>query len=153
MSLISSEIIGKAGDVPVHAIKMKSSTGMEVTCLSYGATMTEVVYPDRTQNFENILLCASFSELINDSNTKPKYVGTIGRVANRIAKGKFSLDGCEFSLAVNNGDNHLHGGIIGFDKKVWGFETLTGDNEVGVAFTYTSPALEEGYPGTLKVLE
>jgi aldose 1-epimerase len=151
MSEISSKTVGNVDGVPVHAIKMKNSSGVEITCLSYGATMTEVSCPDRMKNIKNVLLCANFSELIDPNNSKPKYVGTIGRVANRIAKGRFSLDGREFSLAVNNGENHLHGGIVGFDKKVWSFETLMGDNEVGVVFACTSPAMEEGYPGTLQV--
>ncbi len=78
----------------------------------------------------------------------PYFGATVGRVANRIAKGRFTLDGKTYTLAVNNGPNHLHGGLKGFDKKLWQAEPQAG---AAVKFTYTSPDGEEGYPGTLAV--
>ena len=83
-------------------------------------------------------------------STAIRYFGAnVGRVANRIAKGKFTLDGKEYKLATNNGPNHLHGGKEGFDKIVWKAEIVKPDNGQAVKFTYVSPDGEEGYPGTL----
>ncbi len=84
-------------------------------------------------------------------DNKPKYVGTIGRVANRICDGKFILDNKEFVLATNNGKNHLHGGLIGFDKKNWTWRIIAEPDRVGAIFTYTSIDGEEGYPGNVQV--
>ena len=78
----------------------------------------------------------------------PYFGCTVGRVANRIAKGRFTLDGKTYTLAINNGPNHLHGGLKGFDKMLWKAEPQAG---AAVKFTYTSPDGEEGYPGTLAV--
>ena len=81
----------------------------------------------------------------------PHFGATTGRVANRIAKGQFTLDGKEYKLAVNNGPNSLHGGLKGFDKMVWKAEDASGPAGPAVKLTYTSPDGEEGYPGNLTV--
>lgn len=91
------------------------------------------------------------NDLLNINSNKPKYVGTIGRVANRIAKGKFTLENKEYNLIINNGENHLHGGRVGFDKRIWNWSLINEDNRVGVLFTLDVNDMEEGYPGDLKV--
>lgn len=83
-----------------------------------------------------------FAGYLNERN--PYFGATVGRVANRIAKGRFRLDGVEYQLAINNGENHLHGGTIGFDKRVW---QAYAHQDGRVTFTYSSPHMEEGYPG------
>ena len=148
---ISVSVIGHVSGIEINSIEIKNSCGMEATFITYGATMTRVAFSDNSQNIQNVLLCAEFLELIDPNNYKPKYVGTIGRVANRIGKGKFSHNGHDYSLAVNNGPNHLHGGLEGFDKKMWDFEVLDEPDRAGVRFSYVSPDKEEGYPGRLAV--
>jgi aldose 1-epimerase len=144
--------IGRCGDVTVNEIVMRASSGVKVTCLSYGATVNSAFIPDRNGFLEEVILCAPFEELISSESQKPKYVGTIGRVANRIAKGRFQLDEVEYSLAINNGENHLHGGIRGFDKQVWDFTLIREERRVGARFTLSSPDMEEGYPGNVEVV-
>jgi aldose 1-epimerase len=143
--------IGSILDTDVHQFTVRNSQGVQLTCLSYGATLNSLICPDRNGVLEEVILCASYDELISAESKKPKYVGTIGRVSNRIAKGKFDLDGSIYSLAINNGENHLHGGLRGFDKVVWSWSIIQEDDTAGVKFSYSSPHLEEGYPGTLEV--
>jgi aldose 1-epimerase len=127
---------------------LKNAHGMTVKIIDYGATVTEIHTPDRNGKPGNVVL--GFDNL-RQYLTESRFFGCIaGRVANRIAKGKFTLDGKEHALATNNGPNHLHGGVAGFDKKLWSAKTLpaTADG-VSVELTYISPAGEENYPGTL----
>ena len=121
---------------------------MEVTLLTYGATILSVKTPSKTSSVpEEVTLC---STTMDDLLQKTNYYGcTAGRVANRIAKGKFTVDNKEYSLVTNNGVNHLHGGTIGYDKVVWTPRVFCQANEVGVEFTYVSPDGEEGYPGNV----
>ena len=105
---------------------------------------------DKNGKYEDIML--GFDKLQDYINNPSPYFGAlIGRYANRIAKGKFKLDGKEYTLAQNNGVNHLHGGIKGFDKVVWNAEELKDSNDVGLKLSYLSKDGEEGYPGNLKV--
>jgi len=119
--------------------------GLEVTVTNFGATLVSLRVPDRAGVLEEVTLNFSADELVRRGGSDPYYGCTAGRVANRIAGGKFSLDGVEYSLAMNNGPNALHGGIKGFDKQLWTAVVLPD----GVAFTYVSVDGEEGYPGTL----
>lgn len=120
---------------------------MSVNILTYGGIVQAINVPDRDGKLGNIAL--GFAEL-DDYLTKNPYFGTItGRYANRIAKGAFTLDGQTYKLAANNGPNALHGGLAGFDKKVWKAKEIQGADGVGLELTYTSPDGEEGYPGTL----
>jgi aldose 1-epimerase len=120
---------------------------VEVDLMSYGAAIISVRAPDRDGRMEDVVL--GFDAL-DGYLTRSRFFGTIvGRVGNRIAQGRFTLDGVEYRLAVNNGANHLHGGNRGFDKVVWRAESFERDGAAGVLFSYTSADGEEGYPGML----
>ncbi len=129
---------------PVTLYKLINPKGAEVHIMDLGGTVTSVKVPDREGKLGDVVL--GF-DTVGDYEARSPFFGCItGRYANRIAKGKFSLDGKEYSLVTNNGPNHLHGGSSGFDKKMWeGKEGLGAQ----VIFTRTSPAGEEGYPGAL----
>jgi aldose 1-epimerase len=132
----------------VKIYTLSNSKGMTAKITEYGGIITELWVPDRNGKPGDVVL--GFDNLDRYLKGHPFFGAIAGRVANRIAKGKFTLDGKEYTLAVNNGPNHLHGGIKGFDKKVWKSRALRGlSREVAVEFTYTSPDGEEGYPGTL----
>ena len=120
---------------------------MSVQILTYGGVVHAIDVPDRDGKVGNVAL--GFAKL-EDYLTKSPYFGNItGRYANRIAKGAFTLDGTTYKLATNNGPNALHGGIKGFDKKVWQAKEVSGSDSVGLELSYTSPDGEEGYPGAL----
>lgn len=121
---------------------------VQFVCLTYGATIMKIMTPDRNSVSENIVLCY---DTLQDLESKPgAYYGSIpGRYANRIASGKFSLDGEVYQLEVNNGRNSLHGGLMGFDKRNWAAEEFTEKSRAGVRLSYISQDGEEGYPGEL----
>jgi aldose 1-epimerase len=122
--------------------------GIEVGVMAYGATIVSLRTSDRAGRLDDIVLGY---DTLDAYLTKSRYFGSIvGRYGNRIAGGRFTLDGAAIQLATNNGVNHLHGGNKGFDKVVWKGEPFDRNGGVGVTFTYTSPDGEEGYPGTLK---
>src|SRR5205807_836205 len=111
-----------------------------------GAIITSVRVPDRAGRFDDIVL--GYDDLAGYL-AQPAYFGAVvGRYGNRIAKGRFTLDGKTYTLATNNGPNHLHGGVRGFDKVVWKADPPTA-GAASVTLRYTSPDGEEGYPGTL----
>jgi aldose 1-epimerase len=143
---------GKTADgTPVELYTLKNDKGMSAKVITYGATLTELHVPDKKgQTADVVLGCDDMAGYQSDAN---QFFGaTTGRVCNRIAKGKFTLDGKEYTLAVNNGKNHLHGGVKrSLDKVVWKAKPLKGDMEAGVEFTYSSPDGEEGYPGKLDI--
>jgi aldose 1-epimerase len=116
--------------------------------MDYGATLIGVETPDRAGKNANITL--GFPTLTGYLQRHPYFGSTVGRYANRIAGGKFTLDGTSYTLATNNGPNHLHGGRKGFDALRWTAEPVTGPELVGVKFSLTSPDGDEGYPGTLR---
>jgi len=120
-----------------------------VKCCEYGAIVTQIHVPDRNGQFADVSL--GFDKLDGYLKGHPYFGSNAGRCGNRIAKGKFTLDGKEYTLATNNEPNHLHGGKEGFDKKHWRGEPFLGATGPGVKFTYTSPDGEEGYPGRLSV--
>jgi aldose 1-epimerase len=123
--------------------------GMVVKCTNYGAIVTEIHVPDKDGKTADVAL--GFDNLASYLKGHPFFGANAGRSANRIAKGKFTLDGKEYTLATNNPPNHLHGGNEGFDKKVWRAEPFLGPIGPGVKFDYVSPDGEEGYPGRLSV--
>ena len=115
--------------------------------MTYGGIIVSLRVPDRAGNLGDVVLGY---ESLAGYLTNPSYFGAIiGRYANRIAKGRFTLDGTTYKLAVNNGPNHLHGGIRGFDKVVWQAQPISAAGGQGVAFSHTSSDGDEGYPGTL----
>ena len=118
-----------------------------ISMLTWGATIQRVETPDRRGRTTNISL--GFDNLPDYAKLSPYFGATIGRYGNRIAKGRFTLDGTTYQIPVNNGENALHGGTIGFDKLVWKAKVVQSDKAVGVAFTYVSPDGEMGFPGEL----
>jgi len=138
-----------ADGVAVEEYTLTNANGMEVKVITYGGIITSIKVPDRYGNMANVAL--GFDNL-KDYETKNPYFGCItGRYANRIAKGKFTLDGVEYTLAINNPPNALHGGLKGFDKQVWKAKEITSAEGVGLELSYLSPDGEEGYPGNLDV--
>jgi len=135
----------KSGAV-VNLYTLRNSKGAEATITTYGARVVTLKVPDKAGRFDDVVL--GFDNLDGYLQTPPPpYFGaTVGRYGNRIAGGRFTLDGKEYTLAKNNGDNSLHGGIVGFDKVLWRASPV-GSN--GVALTYLSKDGEEGYPGNL----
>jgi aldose 1-epimerase len=130
---------------------LTNGRGMRVRIITYGGIIQTIEVPDRRGHVANVAL--GFSTL-NDYVTKnsPYFGATIGRYGNRIAGGKFTLDGVTYQLAKNdNGINHLHGGVAGFDKRVWQASEIREGNTVGVRISRVSPNGEESYPGTLTV--
>jgi len=136
------------GGTTVDRFTLVNEHGIEVGVMSYGATILSVRTPDRTGRVDDIVL--GFDTL-DAYLARSRYFGAVvGRYGNRIAGGRFTLDGAAIQLTINSGANHLHGGNKGFDKVVWEGEPFDRDGGVGVVFRYTSPDGEESYPGTLK---
>ncbi|MDZ4780029.1 MAG: aldose epimerase family protein [Planctomycetia bacterium] len=136
----------------VDLYTLTNANGMRVKIMSYGAIVVSVEVPDRDGNVANVNL--GFDNLEMYLKGHPYFGATIGRYGNRIAKGKFTLDGKEYTLAVNNGPNHLHGGLKGFDKVVWKVAAGTVDDEQQAAHLilhHSSPDGDEGYPGKFDV--
>ena len=133
----------------VDLYTLTNAAGMRVKLITYGALTVGVEVPDRDGKLTDVTLGYATLEGWLDN---PNYFGaTVGRYANRIAKGKFILDGSTCTLATNNGENHLHGGVQGFHKVLWDAQPVETDAAVGVRLTYLSKDGEEGYPGNLKV--
>jgi aldose 1-epimerase len=133
----------------IEAFTLRNSRGATAKIITYGATLVELQVPDRKGKNADVVL--GFDDLKGYTGEHPHFGGIIGRYANRIARGKFRIDGKEYSLAINNGPNTLHGGLVGFDHKVWKSEPVAGAKDPAVKFTYVSPDGEEHFPGTLTV--
>ena len=131
----------------VSLYTLTNSAGMQVKITNYGGIVTTILTPDRDGNLGDVAL--GYDNLDAYLAGSPYFGCITGRYANRIAKGQFTLDGETYTLATNNGPNHLHGGEEGFDKKLWDAEAFENESGVGVKMTYVSPDGEEGYPGTL----
>jgi len=134
----------------VDLYTLTNANGLECRIITWGGTCVSLKVPDRDGKLGDILLGHDTLEGYLSHDTSPYFGALIGRYGNRIGKGKFSIDGTEYTLAANNNENHLHGGVVGFDQKIWAAETTEGDAEVSLKLTYTSPDGEEAYPGTLK---
>lgn len=131
----------------VNQYTLTNANGIELAAIGYGGIITSLRVPDRTGSMDDIVL--GFDRLEDYLKEHPFFGAIIGRYGNRIAKGRFTLNGQTYALATNNGPNHLHGGNKGFDKVLWQVEPVTGRN--ALVFTRTSPDGEEGYPGNLRV--
>ncbi len=139
---------GSAGGRPVDLYVLTDSGGMVAKIMTYGATLTELDTPDRNGDMDDVVL--GFPSLAGYLGKEPYFGAIVGRVGNRIAKGRFTLDGKTYQLATNDGPNHLHGGNRGFDKVVWDAQVVPGDAP-SVRFSYLSRDGEEGYPGNCQV--
>lgn len=139
---------GVSDNKEVDLYTLTNKNGVEVKISTYGGTVTSWVVPDKKGNKSSILL--GYDSLSGYLAHPPYFGALIGRYGNRIANGKFKLDGKEYKLATNDGKNHLHGGLKGFDKVVWTATTFS-DTLPSLALSYVSADGEEGYPGTLKV--
>jgi aldose 1-epimerase len=145
---ITRSDFGKTQDgAAAHLFTLTNKNGLVVKITDYGGIVTEIQAPDRDGKLDNVVL--GFDSLDNYLAGHPFFGAIAGRYANRIAKGKFTLDGKEYTLATNNGPNHLHGGAVGFDKRIWQAEPVESATAPGLKLTYTSKDGEEGYPGNL----
>jgi len=133
----------------VDMYTLTNANGMEVHAITFGGIITAIRVPDRDGKFDDVVL--GFDNLEGYLKNPPFFGAIIGRYGNRIAKGRFTLDGKAYTLAINNKPNHLHGGNKGFDKVVWKAESFKKEDNVGVVFVHTSPDGDEGYPGTLSL--
>jgi aldose 1-epimerase len=146
----NKETFGKLADgTPVEAVTLSNGHGMKARVLAWGAILQQLVVPGRKGPADVVLGYDGMEGYLK----APNYFGaTVGRYANRIAKGRFTLDGKAYQLAVNDGPNALHGGLKGFDKQLWTIAKVSsGADSASVTFTRTSPDGEEGYPGTLQL--
>jgi len=147
---IESAPYGKTTDGKnVTLYTLTNSLGNTVQMIDYGAIIVSINVPDRIGNTTNVT--AGFSSIDGYLKRHPYFGSTVGRFCNRIAKGGFSIKGKPYSLAINNGSNHLHGGMIGFDKLMWSAVQVKSESSVGLVFSLVSPDMQEGYPGNLKV--
>src|SRR5690242_9796869 len=141
---VSSRTFGTLCDgEEVRIFSLKNALGMEVCVINYGGIITSIKVPDRNGKLDDVVLG---HDSLEGYLHRTRYFGVlIGRFANRIARGRFTLNGAEYQLAINNGQNHLHGGVRGFDKVVWAAQEI----DDGVQLTYFSKDGEEDYPGNL----
>ena len=147
---ISKENFGKTADgESVDLFTLTNRNGMEAKITNYGGIVTTLTAPDRNNKYADVVL--GFNDLDSYLKGGPYFGALVGRYGNRIAKGRFTLNGVEYKLAVNNGENHLHGGIKGFDKVVWTAKSMRTKLGPALSLTYVSKDMEEGYPGNLTV--
>ncbi len=132
----------------VSVYTLKNAHGMEIRAVNYGGIILSLKTPDRNGRLDDVVL--GFDSLADYIRSSPYFGAIIGRYGNRIGRGRFTLEGRTYTLATNNGPNHLHGGVKGFDKVVWDVAPFERPDSVGLVFRYTSPDGEEGYPGTLR---
>lgn len=140
---------GTVDNKAVYLFTLHNINGLTVKITNYGGIITSIKMPDKNGKSGDIVL--GYDSLSSYIANSPYFGAIVGRYGNRIAKGHFTLDGKTYKLAVNNGNNSLHGGIKGFDKVVWDAEMLKDSTSAGLVLTYLSKDGEEGYPGNLKV--
>lgn len=146
---IEREQVGTAADgARIERYTLTNTNGLSVSILNYGGTLTSLTAPDRAGKLGDILL--GFDDPMRFLGDHPFFGSLVGRYGNRIAKGKFELDGASYTLATNDGSNHLHGGPGGFHQAIWQAHEVPGD-EPALELRYTSPDGDEGFPGALDV--
>ena len=147
---IKKEAFGKMQDgTKVYLYTLTNKNGSVVKITNYGGIVISIMVPNRDDELGDVVL--GYDQLEDYLEESPYFGAIVGRYANRIAGGKFILDGVEYKLAQNDGQNHLHGGKRGFDKVVWDAREIVREDCVGLQMDYTSRDGEEGYPGTLSV--
>ena len=147
MSDARRQPFGAVNGTAIEQFILTNRQGIEVRAISYGGIITSITTPDRDGAVADIVL--GFNTIDGYTGDHPYFGALVGRYANRIAHGRFTIDGAEYRLATNDGGHHLHGGLRGFSSVAWKAEPLQGRN--GVVFTYSSGDGEEGYPGNLAV--
>ena len=147
---VSKDVFGTtAGGAQVDRYTLENNQGSVARVITYGGILNELLVKDRDGNLGDVVL--GFDNLAQYENENPYFGCITGRVANRIEGGQFTIDGQDYKVAVNNGPNHLHGGLVGFDKVVWEAEAMETDRGPAVQLSYLSKDGEEGYPGNLQV--
>jgi len=146
---VYQETFGELNGQTVTAYTMVNDHGMEVTSLDYACIISKIIVPDQQGTKENVVL--GFDTVEEYVKHSPYFGAVIGRVAGRISGAEFELDGQVYKVAKNDGENHLHGGNVGFDKVIWKTEVVEGTDSVSLVFTYLSVDGEEGYPGNVNM--
>lgn len=145
---ITTSDYSQAAEGPAQLFTLKNKNGMEVDITNYGGAITRLLAPGKDGQLADIVL--GFDKLEDYQKDHPYFGAIIGRYGNRIAKGKFSIDGHDYTLAANNGANALHGGPMGFHKRLWQAKEIQREGYVGLELSRLSPDMEEGYPGNLQ---
>jgi len=152
-SMVEKKLFGKlSGGQEVNEYTLKNANGMEAKIIDYGATVVSLTAPDKNGKYEDVVL--GYDSLDGYVKDKAYFGSIVGRYGNRISKGKFKLDGKEYQLSINNGENHLHGGTDGFNKKVWtvvNTDVVEALGSASITLKYNSKDGEEGYPGTIEL--
>ncbi|MFT4685378.1 MAG: aldose 1-epimerase [Neolewinella sp.] len=146
---LTDTLFGQTPDGPVTKYTLQNEHGMQVSILDRGGIITNIIVPDRDGELADVVL--GFDNIDGYLGKYPYFGALIGRYGNRIANGRFSIDGKDYTLATNNGPNSLHGGLKGFDRKRWKATLLKEESRVGVSLSGVSPDGEEGYPGNLSI--
>jgi aldose 1-epimerase len=145
---VIEDAYGEVEGAKITQYTLTNPNGMSVKIINYGGTVTDIMAPDKNGKMGNVVL--GYDSLAGFLQTGNPYFGClVGRYANRIANAKFTLDGKQYELAPNNNGNTLHGGVKGFDKRVWTASDISTDSVSSIKFTYDSKDGEEGYPGNL----
>ncbi len=148
MDSIKKEKFGVMNDgTPISIYTLTNKNGAKASITNYGAIVQSLYIPDRNDKLQDIVL--GYDSLSGYLKVSPYFGAIVGRYGNRIDKGKFELNGKEYQLTINDGNNHLHGGTNGFDKRVWNAEEVKSDLGPALKLTYKSADMEEGYPGNL----
>ena len=146
---MTKKLFGEVDGKQVFQYTLTNKGGMTVKILNYGGIVTQIIVPGKDGDMADVAL--GYDSLHQYLEDTPYFGALVGRYGNRIAHGKFNLEGQTYTLATNNGPNHLHGGLKGFDKVVWDATDFIEPTKTGVVLTYLSKGLEEGYPGNLSV--